>query len=127
MTAYIDEVEVFESDDGKRFFNERDCVEYEKNKAFTEKRKEYLTQEINKLFEPHALVFEIYSLNSDNSNDYILDGNENCLIYLKDDEGKLEECDENLWISMEEFDTLRYEIHYKYGFHINEPLDYWSK
>jgi hypothetical protein len=118
MRNYIDEVEIFEAEDGTRFYCAFDCKKYEEEIDFEEKRINFLNQEINKLFEQHGLVFEVYSLNNDSNN---------CTIYLKDDEGELEECDENLWISMEDFDALQYEIHYKYGFLINESIYYWSK
>jgi len=119
MTAYTEERVVFKSDDGRTFLSEHACLEHEKKKSFECKRIKFLTQEINKLFEIHGLVFEIYSLDNN--------GNNNCRIYLKDDEGELEECDENIWIDSDVFEELHDEINYKYGFYINEPLNYWSK
>lgn len=121
MTKIKKEIEIFISEDGKEFGTEHQCITYEKEKAFADKRKAFLAEVISNLIKDENIKVEIFSLASCKES---ISGTNTKLYYKHKD--TFYEFDENFWLE-DSFDDIVDEVSLKYGFEISIPYYYYSK
>lgn len=124
-------IKIFIADDGKEFFTQAECYEYDKKIKLKKDRQEFLSKVI---IEEMKQIPNMVRVKSEKKRTKILNSiyvvaedNFTEMGWIDEEDGGKWEFNENCPFEPAGFDTLVENIHVKYGYKIEDNISYWSK